>query len=244
MGSVSGRRGVIAPAEVASRTVTKARKKVGRPARLDDSAAGNLRERILDASERIFASLGYAGTTLREISQAAGVTQALINYYFGSKFGLFGEVFLRRAEQVSDERMEGLHVLKQQGRLDDVDALVRAFLQPTIKLRAIPQGRAFLHLHARLHTEPPQISYQLRKQAYEESTMLYTNAIHKALPGLSKLDVHWRMTMMVGTYLYAFSDTHRMEDFAHDVYDPEDSEELMRQVVSFIVGGVKAGICK
>lgn len=212
------------------------RKGPGRP-----EGASNLRDVILDAAEELFANLGFAGTTMREVSEQARVTQALITYYFGSKYGLFEEVFLRRGSAISDERLKNLQGLQEQGGAVPVREIVRAFLLPTVVLRTSLQGRHFLRLQARLHTEPPEISYALRDRAYGTSTQRYVDALKEAVPGLSDLDANWRITLMVGTYLYAFSDSHRMEERLPDgQYDPDDWQSLIEQVTSFVVGGMSA----
>ena len=206
----------------------------GRPG----GATSVVRDEILDAAEALFANLGYAGTTLREVAHEAKVTQALISYYFGSKYGLFEAVFLRRGQVISQQRMDNLDALGGKPRVRDI---VRAFLLPTLQLRGTPQGRSFLRLQARLHTEPPEISYQLRTDAYGGSTRRYVEALREALPKLPELDAYWRVTLMIGTYLYAFSDTHRMEEMApKGLYDPEDTESLIDQVTRFVVGGFEA----
>lgn len=66
-----------------SRAPKKPRKprRPGRP-RADDT---NQRERLLDAALACFAADGIAATSLRGIATRAGVTPALVNYYFGSK---------------------------------------------------------------------------------------------------------------------------------------------------------------
>jgi len=195
---------------------------------------------MMDAAEAVFSESGYAGTTLREVAQRAEVTQALVSYYFGSKYGLFEEVFLRRGRQISDARQENLQRLMDSGEPVRVRDIVRAFLMPTLALRSTPEGRAFIRLQARLHTEPPEISYQLRNNAYDTSTRSYAYAICAALPGLSEKDVFWRVTLMVGAYLYAFSDTHRLEQFAAGICNPDDTEEVLEQATAFIVGGMEA----
>jgi len=199
-----------------------------------------LRDDIMDAAESRFAQTGYAGTTLREIAESAHVTQALINYYFGSKYGLFEETFLRRGQKISTQRMELLDSLLAKGR-PTVREIVQAFLSPTLALRNTPQGRAFLRLQARLHTEPPEISYRLRSGAYGMSTQRYVDAFRLALPNLSELDAYWRVTLMIGTYLYAFSDTHRLEEMTpKGLYEPEDTAALIDQVTRFVTGGFEA----
>ncbi|HTF49134.1 MAG TPA: TetR family transcriptional regulator [Pseudonocardia sp.] len=47
------------------------------------------REAILAAAQDAFAEDGYAGATIRGVARAAGVDQALVLHYFGSKDGLF-----------------------------------------------------------------------------------------------------------------------------------------------------------
>jgi AcrR family transcriptional regulator len=136
---------------------SRARKGAGRP-----EGESNLRENILDAAELTFAELGYAGTTLRLVAHAADVTQALISYYFGTKHGLFEATFLRRGVPITEQRMANLEALKASGRRIRLRDLVQAFLSPVLALRSTPEGRSFLRLQARLHTEPPSVSYELR----------------------------------------------------------------------------------
>lgn len=45
---------------------------------------------IAEAAKDLFLAHGYRGTTVRAVAARAGVDQALINYHFGSKQGLFG----------------------------------------------------------------------------------------------------------------------------------------------------------
>src|SRR5450432_288394 len=51
---------------------------------------------ILDVAERVFSDLGFDGASTRVISGEAGVNMAMLNYYFGSKEGLFLAVFERK----------------------------------------------------------------------------------------------------------------------------------------------------
>jgi TetR/AcrR family transcriptional regulator len=47
---------------------------------------------ILDVATRIFASRGFVGTSMRDISDASGVSKPLIYHHFGSKEGLYAAV--------------------------------------------------------------------------------------------------------------------------------------------------------
>jgi AcrR family transcriptional regulator len=54
------------------------------------------KDHILDVAEKVFSELGYDGASTRMISGEAGVNMAMLNYYFGSKEGLYLAVFERK----------------------------------------------------------------------------------------------------------------------------------------------------
>jgi AcrR family transcriptional regulator len=79
-------------------------RKPGRP-RAEQS---NHRERLLDAAVACFAADGVAATSLRGIALQAGVTPALVNYYFGSKEQLLDAFIAERISPVVQVLREGL----------------------------------------------------------------------------------------------------------------------------------------
>src|SRR5271169_4133407 len=62
------------------------------------------RRRILDAAIEIFAAEGYDGASTRTIADRAGVNLPAIQYYFGSKEGLYRAV----VEQFSQQMRAGV----------------------------------------------------------------------------------------------------------------------------------------
>lgn len=64
---------------------------------------GARRARLLRAAAAVFAANGYAAGSVREICERARVNVASVNYYFGSKEGLYREVLLESHRQVLAE---------------------------------------------------------------------------------------------------------------------------------------------
>lgn len=91
----------------------------GRP-RAEES---NQRERLLDAAVACFAADGVAATSLRSIALKAGVTPALVNYYFGSKQQLVDAFVAERVASVVQILRESLLAAG-----DDPRALIAAFV--------------------------------------------------------------------------------------------------------------------
>ena len=74
----------------------------------------NTRESILDTAEALFAQQGHDGTSMRQITGAAGVNLASVNYHFGSKESLVQAVLKRRLEVLNRERLRLLDELESQ----------------------------------------------------------------------------------------------------------------------------------
>lgn len=49
-------------------------------------------EKVLATATRLFAERGYAGTSMRDLSEATGIAPAVIYHHFGSKDSLFAEI--------------------------------------------------------------------------------------------------------------------------------------------------------
>ncbi len=72
------------------------------------------RERILDASRRLFNEKGYAATTLAEIAASIGIAQGNLTYHFPTKRQLVEELQKRMSQKVAEQRE-----LHQRGAVTD-----------------------------------------------------------------------------------------------------------------------------
>jgi AcrR family transcriptional regulator len=64
------------------------------------------RKQILDASLKLFSEKGFARTSVRDIAQAAGITDAAIYYHFASKRDLFEALIEERGFTAALEGLE------------------------------------------------------------------------------------------------------------------------------------------
>jgi AcrR family transcriptional regulator len=67
-------------------------------------AAAKTRQRLLDAALTLFSQRGYAATGIREILQAAGVTQPTLYYHFADKASVL-QVLIEQHYEESHERL-------------------------------------------------------------------------------------------------------------------------------------------
>lgn len=102
------------------RNPRKAPRRAGRPT----SDSPDLREHLLDAAITCFSRTGIAATSLRAIAAEAGVTPALLHYYFGDKAQL-------QAAMVEERLMPAFLGLREslQRHGDEVAGLVAGFVR-------------------------------------------------------------------------------------------------------------------
>ena len=70
---------------------------------MQELRSSSTRESILDTAEALFAQQGHDGTSMRQITGAAGVNLASVNYHFGSKESLV-QVLKRRLAVLNSAR--------------------------------------------------------------------------------------------------------------------------------------------
>src|SRR5262245_15696503 len=61
----------------------------GRPVRAEGESADLVRKQLVETARELFVQRGFGEVSVREIARAAGVTPAMIGYYFGDKQGLY-----------------------------------------------------------------------------------------------------------------------------------------------------------
>jgi AcrR family transcriptional regulator len=91
------------------------------------------RDRLLDVAERVFSERGFAGASVREITDGAGANLGAINYYFRSKENLYAEVFTRYITQLRDQILADYRVPKSPTETDlelEILFFSRAFVAP------------------------------------------------------------------------------------------------------------------
>ena len=69
------------------------------------------KEKLLAAATRLFAEKGFAGVSIRQLAEAAGVNSAMISYYYGGKEGLYEAVLATQYERLL-EKFEAIADLK------------------------------------------------------------------------------------------------------------------------------------
>src|SRR3954467_15900151 len=89
---------------------------------------------VLAAAEALFAMQGFQTMSVRDITAAAGVNLASVNYHFGSKDALLFEIFRRRTTELNRERARMLHEANDRhGGKPPVREILEALFAPPLR---------------------------------------------------------------------------------------------------------------
>jgi AcrR family transcriptional regulator len=207
--------------------------------------APDTRERILDAAELLFAEQGFSGTSLRQITTAADANLAAVNYHFGSKEALIGEVFSRRLEPLNIERLEWLDRLEAAGD-PTVEQVVEAFLAPPLRISQDPvRGESVLHVAQMVGHATSRPDSRIREMVihqFDEVVNRFVAALARCLPQVPQDLLLWRFLFMVGAMAHTMSISPDLKRLSEGLCDPSDVEGLIKAMVPFVAAGFLAPV--
>jgi AcrR family transcriptional regulator len=202
------------------------------------NSSASTKERILTAAEALFAQRGFEGASLRQLTAAAGVNLAAVNYHFGSKDHLVEQVFKRRLDQLNARRLAALkHIagLPETG-LEDVLA---AFIRPALELAHDGGGGLFMRVLARAFAEHDDSLRKFLSENYGHVMRQFTAEFARLLPDLTKEELYWRIDLVTGALTHAMSGfgiIQRKSDVSETTHREQTAEHLIR----FAAAGLRA----
>ncbi|MGH3380272.1 MAG: TetR/AcrR family transcriptional regulator [Actinoallomurus sp.] len=121
------------------------------------TAGQQTRERLIETAERLFATEGVNGVSLREIVRASGARNVTaLQYHFGDRRGLLRAVLERHHREIEAARHALLDVYEA-GEQEGVHALSAALVRPLAAKLAHPGGRAYLRILGELVNRPEPV---------------------------------------------------------------------------------------
>ena len=198
--------------------------------------------KILEAAESELADYGFAGASIRNITQRAGVNVASINYHFGSKVDLIKELFKYRIIPLNDLRLELLRQAQEKSEdgVVSVTELVDILVRPAVSKLVSKEGRRFAQAIARCMSEPLEFMCELDEEIFQEVFHTFLAAFQKALPDLDPdlvmNKLHFIICSMVG-FMMHFP---RMDQFIGREMGDDGFDQLLDQYIDFIATGIES----
>ena len=149
-------------------------------------SSDSTKERLLRAAEALIAREGFAGASMRGVTELAQVNLAAVNYHFGSKENLINEVFRRRIDDLAARRARALDDVLARQSPPSLEDILRAFVMPALDMsRDSTEGREFVQILARAYVEYREPLREFLSREYGDINSRFFHALEEALPHLA-----------------------------------------------------------
>jgi AcrR family transcriptional regulator len=206
-----------------------------------DGTTALTRERLLDAAEELFARVGYAGTSVRHITAAAGCNLAAVNYHFGGKSKLYLEVFRRRLAAMREQRLAAIAAAtRTEVRPGDLPTVLLAFAEAFLApLREDPEGHRPMRLLLREIADPVLPQGFLHSELIVPVNQAINIAVAASAPELTERTVRLCVQSFLGQLLHI---VHAQRVAVSRIDEPPGSftlTEMVEHVVRFTVAAIE-----
>lgn len=220
------------------------KKSTTRPQRGPRSSHGrSTRERILDAAEKLFAAQGFHAVSVRDITTAAGVDVALVNYHFGGKHALFEDVFMRRAEVLNAERLRRLEMLVARAapKPPSIESIIDAFTHPLLdrSARGGPGWKAYFALIAQVNNST-EFGGLMMTRYFDPVVHAFIAALRSTMPECDERDIYWSYHFLSGALTLTFAETGRIDNLSQGLCRSSDLDSVHERLVPYVAAGFRA----
>ena len=195
------------------------------------------KSRILDSAEKLFGMNGFDATSLRDITTAADVNLAAINYHFQSKDSLIDAIVARRIQPVNKKRFE---LLEAAGPSPTVEQILTAFMAPVMQVKV----DAVVPLIGRILSNPELFVERVFHKHLAPVSQRFVEVLSKALPELPPSELLWRLHFSIGVMTHTMLWGRIFPKITNGVCDISDREALLERAVTFVAAGFRAPASK
>lgn len=200
--------------------------------------SGNTAERLLLAAERLFATHGVDGVSLRQINAEAGQRNlSAAHYHFGSRQALIEAIYDYRMESVNRRRLAMLERLATQGRQHDLRSLAEAVVRPILdEIEESEGGSYYIRFLAQVMGHPQLSPAGLWRSRHAEGLGRIAGWLREARAELPAALVGQRFGLMWEQVIHALADREHLRESA-----PGISPKLfVENLIDVVTGGFAA----
>jgi AcrR family transcriptional regulator len=200
--------------------------------------------RILDVAEQLFAKQGFDRTSMRQLTVAAGMNVAAVNYHFGDKEALYAAMITRRLRPLNQARLAALEQAEREagGQPVPVARIIEILVRPVFELSQDESrgGPSIMRIVGRSLAEPLPFMDAILAAEFQPTMARFGQAVRRSVPQLSPEDFLWRLSFVYGAMQHTFSMLHRMSEFTRGICRNDDHEGALRRFIEFAVSAFSA----
>ncbi len=185
---------------------------------------------ILNAAEVLFSQLGYEGTSTRHIAKESGANLAMINYYFGSKEGVFLEIMESRIFNFKTQ----LDLINQEN-IPVKEKLLKVIEQYTTRIFSNISFHKMMHRELSL-TQRPEVFTKI-KDAMAQNLAVIDSIINSGIDegSFRKVDVRLCIASIMGSISMIVSSPNKVvSDQGFNINIDSQRENLKERTINHL----------
>lgn len=188
------------------------------------------KQAILDAAEKLFCETGYEGTSTRQISKESGANMAMINYYFGSKEGVFIEIMNSRIASFGSQ----LKIINEDkiSSLEKLHKIIEGYVN---RILNNPAFHKMMHRELSL-TQRPEM-YDKIKDAISQNMQIMDRIIADGIEdgSFNQVDARMVIATIMGTITNIVISPHKvMPCSTFDLNNPKDKKNIKERTIAYL----------
>lgn len=214
---------------------------------MDGSRSAETRRRILQIAQELFSTQGLERTTMRDITAAAGVNIAAMNYHFRSKEGLIEELLANISLRINQRRREALkrylEGVERTGETPKLDVLVDIFIEPYVDPESGHVAPLLAQLILQHRLRPTPVTRKIIAEHFDPMAQEYVAALVQTNPAVPQVEWYWRYLFMVSTVIMMLTDNaehNRLVRLSEGAASVANRDSLRRYLRRFLIGGLSA----
>jgi AcrR family transcriptional regulator len=192
------------------------------------------KRKLLEIAEQLVVAKGFDSVSVRDITQAAEVNVAAVNYHFGSRSALLDLVMIRQVIPINDERLARLDAVDHKSSAKPaLEEVLGAWLRPLLnqaRKSELPNpgfDRLLGQIFARQTEDWPAVV----RESMQQVTDRFLKSFAKALPMLAADELAARFHFATGGMIHLL--THPAPTL--------HLEAQLRRFIPFAAAGLREG---
>ncbi len=200
-------------------------------------------KKILLSAEALFAEQGFAETTMREITSAAKVNLAAVNYHFGSKKGLISAVAEKYLTPLVSHLLDALSERQAAGSTITAEELLEILMRTLLQLGKSKQFAlpVFMRLLELIYMKNQEDLREAMVSRYHGSFTVFIELLRKDSAVMTDEEFFWRLHFLLGSVVFTLSNFQTLVAIEMREYErAAEIERTLHRMIPVLVAGLQA----
>jgi AcrR family transcriptional regulator len=185
---------------------------------------------IIVAAEKLFCEYGFEGTSTRQIAAESGANMAMINYYFGSKMGVFKEILEERVMGFKSQ----LNQIKEE-KISAKEKLIKVIEKYATRILSNANFHKMMYRELSLSSRP-EVFDQI-KGAMGQNLIVIEDIIKEGIEAgdFRQVDIRMTIVSMMGTISMVTTSPNKIApDSTYDLNNEKDRKVITERLITHL----------